>query len=112
MEIFFNTMVARCEGENKLTHAVIRNRLTGEEKTISLDGLFVEIGLIPNTEFLKDFVELNKYGEIVVDKHGATSVDGIFAAGDVTDVPFKQIVIAAGEGARAALAASDYLLSH
>ncbi|HHH84599.1 MAG TPA: FAD-binding protein, partial [Firmicutes bacterium] len=112
MEIYFNTMVARCEGDTKLTHAVIRNRLSGEEKTISLDGLFVEIGLIPNTEFLKGFVELNKHGEIVVDKHGATSVEGVFAAGDVTDVPFKQIVIAAGEGARAALAASEYLLSH
>lgn len=112
MEIYFNTMVARCEGDNKLTRAVIKNRLTGEEKPIALDGLFVEIGLIPNTEFLKEFVKLNKYGEIIVDKHGATSVEGVYAAGDVTDVPFKQIVIAAGEGARAALAAADYLLSH
>jgi len=112
MEIFFNSAVIRCEGETTLTHAVIQNRLTGEEKKLPLEGLFVEIGLIPNTEFLQGFVDLNKYGEIIVDKHGATSVEGVFAAGDVTDVPFKQIVIAAGEGARAALAAADYLLSH
>jgi len=75
-----------------------------------LAGVFVQIGLVPNTEWLKGTVELSKYGEIVVDARGATSVPGIFAAGDATTTPFKQIIIAAGEGAKAALSAFDHLI--
>jgi NADH-dependent peroxiredoxin subunit F len=70
----------------------------------------VQIGLVPNTEWLKGTLELSKHGEIVVDARGATSVPGVFAAGDVTTVPFKQIVIAVGEGAKASLAAFDHLI--
>jgi alkyl hydroperoxide reductase subunit F len=70
----------------------------------------VQIGLVPNTEWLKGTVELSKYGEIVVDSHGATNVPGVFAAGDCTTTPYKQIIIAAGEGAKAALGAFDYLI--
>jgi len=75
-----------------------------------LSGVFVQIGLVPNTEFLKGTVELSRYGEILIDEKCATSVPGVFAAGDATTVPFKQIVIAAGEGSKAALSAFDHLI--
>jgi len=83
---------------------------SGEARHIELEGVFVQIGLVPNTEWLKGTVELSRHGEIVVDARGATSVPGVFAAGDVTTVPFKQIVIAVGEGAKASLSAFDYLI--
>src|SRR5690606_14832837 len=87
------------------------DRATQEAKSLKLDGVFVQIGLVPNTEWLKDSdVGLSRHGEIEVDARGATSLAGVFAAGDVTTVPFKQIVIAAGEGAKAALSAFDYLI--
>jgi alkyl hydroperoxide reductase subunit F len=70
----------------------------------------VQIGLLPNTDFLRGAVELSKFGEIIVDHHGRTSVPGVFAAGDVTTVPYKQIIIATGDGAKAALGAFDYLI--
>ena len=72
--------------------------------------MFVQIGLVPNTEFLKGTVELSRFGEIVIDDKCHTSLPGVFAAGDVTTVPYKQIVIAAGEGSKAALSAFDYLI--
>jgi alkyl hydroperoxide reductase subunit F len=84
--------------------------VSGQEQHIALEGVFVQIGLIPNTEFLQDTVALSKFGEIVVDAKGHTNVPGVFAAGDCTTVPFKQIVIAAGDGAKAALSAFDHLI--
>ena len=72
----------------------------------------MQIGLVPNTEWLGDTVERNRFGEIVVDARGATNVPGIFAAGDCTTAPYKQIVVAAGSGATAALGAFDYLIRH
>ncbi|MFT7116205.1 MAG: alkyl hydroperoxide reductase subunit F, partial [Rhodoferax sp.] len=81
-----------------------------EIHSLALEGVFVQIGLVPNTEWLKGTLELSKHGEIVVDAKGQTSLPGVFAAGDVTTVPFKQIVIAAGDGAKAALGAFDYLM--
>ncbi|AWG36736.1 alkyl hydroperoxide reductase subunit F [Alcaligenes aquatilis] len=87
------------------------DRQTQQAKSIKLDGVFVQIGLVPNTEWLKGSdVALSRHGEIEVDVRGATSLTGVFAAGDVTTVPYKQIVIAAGEGAKAALSAFDYLI--
>ena len=86
------------------------DRATGETRRVDVDGCFVQIGLVPNTEWLRGTVELNRFGEIIVDAKGATSVPGVFAAGDVTTVPFKQIVIAAGDGAKAALGAFDHLM--
>ena len=77
---------------------------------MELAGVFVQIGLVPNTEFLKGTLELSKFGEIVIDAKCHTSLPGVFAAGDVTTVPYKQIVIAAGEGSKAALSAFDYLI--
>jgi alkyl hydroperoxide reductase subunit F len=88
------------------------DRATGEAKRVDVEGCFVQIGLVPNTEWLRGTVELTRHGEIIVDAKGATSVPGVFAAGDVTTVPFKQIVIAAGDGAKAALGAFDYLVRH
>ena len=87
-----------------------KDRASGQEQHVALEGVFVQIGLVPNTEWLKGTVELSKHGEIVVDARGATSVPGVFAAGDVTTVPFKQIVIAVGEGAKASLGAFDHLI--
>ena len=87
-----------------------KDRASGELRHIELAGVFVQIGLVPNTEWLKGTVELSRYGEIVVDAKGHTNVDGVFAAGDCTTVPYKQIVIAAGEGSKAALSAFDHLI--
>jgi len=87
-----------------------KDRQSGEEHLIELEGVFVQIGLVPNTEWLKGTLALSKHGEIEVDARGQTSVPGVFAAGDVTTVPYKQIIIAAGEGAKAALSAFDHLI--
>ena len=88
-----------------------KDRASGEEHRVELEGVFVQIGLVPNTEWLKDSgLALTKYGEIEIDSHCATNLSGVFAAGDVTTVPFKQIVIAMGEGSKAALSAFDYII--
>lgn len=92
---------------NGLTYT---ERASGESRHVELEGVFVQIGLVPNTEWLKGTVELSRHGEIVVDAKGQTSLPGVFAAGDVTTVPFKQIIIAAGDGAKAALGAFDHLM--
>jgi alkyl hydroperoxide reductase subunit F len=98
-------------GDSKKVNGLVYTDLrSGETKRVELEGVFVQIGLVPNTEWLKGTVELSKHGEIVVDARGATSVPGVFAAGDVTTVPFKQIVIAVGEGAKASLGAFDHLI--
>ena len=86
------------------------DRATGESKRVEVEGVFVQIGLVPNTEWLRGTVELSKHGEIIVDAKGQTSVPGVFAAGDATTVPYKQIIIAAGDGAKAALSAFDHLI--
>ena len=87
-----------------------RDRASGTEHQVPLEGVFVQIGLVPNTEWLKGTVSLSRFGEIEVDARGHTNVPGVFAAGDCTTVPYKQIVIAAGEGAKAALSAFDHLI--
>src|SRR3546814_1813231 len=79
-------------------------------RQVELEGVFVQIGLVPNTEWLKGAINLSDRGEIEIDARGQTSVPGVFAAGDATTVPYKQIVIAAGDGAKAALGAFDYLI--
>ena len=94
----------------KVDGLVFTDRVSGDEKKIALEGVFIQIGLVPNTEWLKGSLELSKHGEIVVDARGQTSVPGVFAAGDATTVPFKQIIIAAGDGAKAALGAFDHLI--
>ncbi len=86
------------------------DRATGQSQQLALEGVFVQIGLVPNTDWLKGTLALSKHGEIVVDARGQTSIPGVFAAGDATTVPFKQIIIAASEGAKAALSAFDHLI--
>ena len=83
------------------------DRKTEKEVTLPIDGVFIQIGLLPNSSFVKDTLELSPFGEILVDAKGHTSVPGIYAAGDVTTTPFKQIIIAMGEGAKVALAAFE-----
>jgi alkyl hydroperoxide reductase subunit F len=98
-------------GDGKVQGLRVRDLATGEERRLDVDGVFVEVGLYPNTEFALDLLKTNERGEISVDAHGLTGVRGIFAAGDATESHDKQIVIAAGEGARAALAAFEYLVT-
>jgi len=96
--------------DGKVTSIEYQDRETDEILCKDLAGVFVQIGLIPNSRFLKDVIELSPYGEVIIDERGQTSESGIFACGDVTTVPYKQIIIAMGEGAKASLAAFDYLL--
>ncbi len=105
-----NAQTTEITGTNKVTGLTYKDRATGVEHHIELDGVFVQIGLVPNTEWLGDAVERNKFGEIIVDSRGATSLPGVFAAGDCTNSPYKQIIISMGSGATAALGAFDYLI--
>lgn len=95
---------------SRVTGLSVSDRASGDERVVDVDGVFVQIGLLPNTEWLEGAVELSTRGEIVVDERGATSVPGVFAAGDATTVPYKQIVIAMGTGSTAALSAFDHLI--
>jgi len=95
---------------SKVTGLVYRDRDTETEQLVELDGIFVQIGLLPNTEWLQGSIELSPRGEVVVDDRGQTSLPGVFAAGDCTTVPYKQIVIAMGQGATAGLSAFDHLI--
>jgi alkyl hydroperoxide reductase subunit F len=94
----------------KVTGLVYKDRIGGDAHRIELEGIFVQIGLLPNTEWLKGAVALSPRGEIVIDDRGQTSVPGVFAAGDCTTVPYKQIIIAMGAGSTAALSAFDHLI--
>ena len=105
-----NVQVKEITGTNKVNGLVYVDRNTNEEKSIALEGIFVQIGLVPNTKWLNNTLEMNKIGEIIVDKKCSTSLDGVFAAGDCTDSPYKQIIIAMGSGATASLSAFDYLI--
>ncbi|TSC70300.1 MAG: alkyl hydroperoxide reductase subunit F, partial [Parcubacteria group bacterium Gr01-1014_70] len=112
VEIVFNAETKEVKGEQFVTGLVYKDRKLDEEKMLAVQGVFVEIGSVPNSEFVKDLVELNKAGEILIDhKTAATSCEGLFAAGDVTDEMYKQNNISAGDGVKAALSAYQYLLS-
>ena len=93
-----------------VTGLAYTDRKTGEAHKLELAGIFVQIGLVPNSEFLKGSLELTERGEVIIDTHGRTSMEGVFAAGDVTNVPYKQIIISMGAGATAALGAFDHLI--
>ena len=112
VEIVTNGQTTEITGDgSRVNGLIVKDRDSGEERTIELAGVFVQIGLVPNTEWLKDSgLELSKHGEIVTDGRGATNLPGIFAAGDATIVPYKQIVVAMGQGAKAGLTAFDYLI--
>lgn len=98
------------KGEKKVNALIIKNKADGSMEELTVDGVFVEAGGIPNNSFLPSDVKVNSLGEIMTNKDGETNVEGLFAAGDVTDCRNKQVIIAAGEGAAAALAAHEYLL--
>jgi alkyl hydroperoxide reductase subunit F len=105
-----NAQTTEITGDQKVNGLRYKDRTSGAETLVDLEGVFMQIGLVPNTDWLKGTVELSKHGEIVVDAKGQTSVPGVFAAGDATTTPFKQIIIAAGDGAKAALGAFDHLI--
>ena len=105
-----NAQTTEVLGEDSVTGIQYQDKETGEEHEIQLDGIFVQIGLLPNTEWLDNYVELNQGNEVMIDRQKATSVPGIFAAGDVTDDRNKQIIISMGAGANAALNAFDYII--
>jgi len=107
-----NAQTTEITGTDKVNGLTYIDRETGEEHHIELQGVFVQIGLVPNTGWLEGTVERNRFGEIIVDKRGATSLEGVFAAGDCTDSAYKQIIISMGSGATAALSAFDYLIRH
>jgi len=102
-------MVTEVKGESVLESVVLRDVKTDETRDLELEGLFVEMGYVAKTGFVRDLVDVNAKGEIVVGKDGSTSHRGIFAAGDVTDTPYKQAVISAGQGATAGLSAYHYV---
>lgn len=108
VEVFRNSQTLEVIGDGeKVTGLRVKDRQTGEERTIELDGVFVQIGLAANSGVFKEVVETNRMGEIVIDAHCRTNVPGIYAAGDVSTVPYKQIIISMGEGAKAALSAFE-----
>ncbi|WP_338510383.1 alkyl hydroperoxide reductase subunit F [Pseudomonas trivialis] len=111
VDVITSALTSEVKGDGqKVTDLVYKDRDSGEFNTLDLEGIFVQIGLLPNTDWLKGTVELTPRGEIIVDARGETSLPGVFAAGDVTTVPYKQIVIAVGEGAKASLSAFDHLI--
>ena len=111
VKIIVSAQTTEVNGDGqKVVGLTYKDRVSGEVHQLELAGIFVQIGLLPNTGWLKGTVELSTRGEIIVDDHGRTSVPGVFAAGDVTTTPFKQIIIAMGEGAKASLSAFDHLI--
>lgn len=110
VEIIFESEITEIKGKKTVEAITLKNIKTQQTMQISVGGVFIEIGLTPNSELVKDILHLNSSNEIIIDCNSRTSVPGIFAAGDVTSVQDKQIIIAAGEGAKAALSAYRYLL--
>jgi NADH-dependent peroxiredoxin subunit F len=111
VKIIVSAQTTEVNGDGqKVVGLTYKDRVSGDMHQLELAGIFVQIGLLPNTGWLKGTVELSTRGEIIVDDHGRTSVPGVFAAGDVTTTPFKQIIIAMGEGAKASLSAFDHLI--
>ncbi|WP_186408538.1 alkyl hydroperoxide reductase subunit F [Candidatus Accumulibacter aalborgensis] len=111
VKVITSALTTEVTGDGKkVSGLVYTDRASGEVQRIALEGVFVQIGLLPNSDWLKGTIALSRHGEIEVDARGETSLPGVFAAGDVTTVPYKQIVIAMGEGSKAALSAFDYLI--
>ena len=109
--ILMSAQTTEVHGDGQKVNALsYKDRTSGEVQRVELEGIFVQIGLLPNSDWLKGTVELSPRGEVIVDDRGQTSVPGVFAAGDVTTVPYKQIIIAMGEGAKASLGAFDHLI--
>ena len=112
IKIVLNAETQKIDGEGKVNYLTYRNRKSDKEERLDIEAVFIQIGLISNSEWLKDDIKLSQYGEIEINDHGETSMPGVFAAGDVATIPYKQIIIAMGEGSKAALGAFDYLIRH
>jgi alkyl hydroperoxide reductase subunit F len=113
VQVILNAQTTEITGDGQRVNGLVyRDRRDGQSRSITLAGVFVQIGLLPNTEWLRGSLELSKYGEILIDERGVTSVPGVFAAGDATTVPYKQIVVAMGAGSTAALSAFEHLIRH
>jgi alkyl hydroperoxide reductase subunit F len=111
IEIITEAQTKEVQGDGeKVTGLKYTDLKDQSDKVIPLSGVFIQIGLVPNSEWIKDHVETTKYGEVVINERTATSTEGIFAAGDVSTVPYKQIIVAMGEGAKAGLSAFEYYL--
>ena len=111
VDIILNAQTTEVKGDgSKVVGLEYRDRVSGDIHNIELAGIFVQIGLLPNTNWLEGAVERNRMGEIIIDAKCETNVKGVFAAGDCTTGPYKQIIIATGEGAKASLSAFDYLI--
>ncbi|HOO57448.1 MAG TPA: FAD-dependent oxidoreductase [bacterium] len=109
VQVMTNTAVTEVLGDKLMSGIKIKDVKTGQERELAVDGMFLKIGYVPNVSFVSDLVDLNKNNEIIVDCACRTNVQGLFGAGDVTSVPEKQIIVAAGEGAKAALSAYRYI---
>jgi NADH-dependent peroxiredoxin subunit F len=112
LTVHLQTQILSVQGTGVMTGITVLDKVSNETKHIEADGLFVEIGLVPNSHLVKNLVTLSAKGEVVVNEHFMSSLPGLFAAGDVTQHPYKQIVIAVGDGAKAALAIHQYLIHH
>lgn len=112
VEVLLNTNTTALLGSDHLEQIQYTNMETNEETTREIQGCFIQVGLVPNTKWIGDQIATNKRGEIIIDNQGATNIEGIYAAGDCTDVAYKQIIIASGAGATAALGAYNYLLKN
>ncbi len=113
VDVILNAQTTEVNGDgSKVNGITYKDRTNDEIRKVELEGIFVQIGLLPNTDWLKGTVELTRFGEIIIDAKGHTNVPGVFGAGDCTNVPYKQIIIAAGAGATAALSAFDHLIRH
>jgi len=110
VEVFTEHEILRIVGDSAVEGLEIKSLRTGEAKRLGIAGIIVEIGLLPNSELVLETLNTNRIGEIVIDSKCSTGVSGVFACGDVTNVPFKQVIVAAGEGAKAALSAYDYII--
>ena len=109
VEFITNAVIKEIKGTKFVESLIYEDRKTSEDKEIKVEGVFISVGMMAKAEFATKLVELNKIGEIVIDKDNYTKTPGLFAAGDITDIKYEQVVIAAGEGAKAALAATEYL---
>ncbi|MBV4440940.1 FAD-dependent oxidoreductase [Clostridium tyrobutyricum] len=108
--VITNAETKEITGNEKVNGITYIDLSTGEKHSVKIDGVFVQIGLVPNTGWLNGTVELNSRGEIITDNKGATNIPGVFAAGDCTDSPYRQIIISMGSGATAALSAFDHII--
>lgn len=109
VQVKLNTQIQKISGKGLMNKIEVLDKDKDESYEIAGNGLFIEIGYNPNTSLFEGILDLNDRKEIIIDSHGKTNIDGVYAAGDVTDMPYKQIIMAAGEGAKCALAVNDYL---